>query len=422
MFVDQFKTKQKKTMNKKIKKVKSRNSRHLLWEQIVNKKIILFVGSGGVGKTTISAATAMEAAFRGKKVLVVTIDPARRLANSMGLRELGNVETKIPLHNEFQAHDQPKGELWAMMLDVKRALDELILKYAPSEEVANRILTNTIYKTVSDSLSGTEEIVAIGKLYELHRRGGYDLIVVDTAPTKHALDFFESPTRLMNLLDIRIIQWFLKPLDFVHKIGFRTFKKGTSFLIERVEKSIGLTFFTEVATFLQNFEGMFDALKERARRIKEVLQDPSQTALGIVTSAERSSIDITNFLSEKLSKLDMPLQFIVINRVHPLFAITEKEEHHITEFIENKGVLKSLETTMATSDLSNSNIEENLKGLRNVMKLSLGGAASDRQNIQRLNQDKDDVPCYVIPYFDNDISDISGLRKLAVDLFKSEPI
>jgi len=392
-----------------------------LWELIKDKKIILFVGSGGVGKTTVSAATALAAAVRGKKVLVVTIDPARRLANSMGLKELGNVETRIDITAISPESDPPAGELWAMMLDVKRALDELIIKYAPAEEIANRILSNIIYKAVSDSLAGTEEYVALGKLYELQKQGIYDLIVVDTAPTKHALDFFESPTRLMNLLDMSIIQWFIKPLDFVHKIGFKTFKRGTSYFIERVEKAIGLTFFTEVATFLQNFEGMFDALKERSRRINVVLKDPAQTVLGIVTTPEMGPIKTTHYLADKLVELEMPLQFLVFNRVHPLHSLNSTDKSALQDFISSEQDHAAFLLWLESQKLAFTQpAEDYYRVIQEIIRQALATSDTQTQNINHFGVRPDSLPSFTIPFFSTDISDIAGLKALSDHLYPLE--
>ncbi|MBN2382042.1 ArsA family ATPase [bacterium] len=391
-----------------------------LWELLQNKKIILFVGTGGVGKTTVSAATALAAAKRGKKVLVITIDPARRLANAMGLQELGNVETRI----SFEGHqDEPRshGELWAMMLDVKRALDELIIKYAPTEEIANRILSNTIYKAVSDSLAGTEEIVALGKLYELHKQGKYDLFIVDTAPTKHALDFFESPARLMNLLDISIIKWFLKPLDLVHRISFRTLNRSTSFLIERVEKSIGLSFFTEIASFLQNFEGMFEALKERAHQINTVLHDPNKTALIIVTGTDPSKIATTNVLIQKLKELAMPPQWIVLNRVHPIQTLTNEHKQLVHGFVftdrNHQEVIEKLKECQTRLSYP---IDHYFNLIHHLLKQTLTDAEHDEQVVAELSDRFPNRCVSIIPTFDFDISDLTGLHRLTDYLIREE--
>lgn len=388
-----------------------------LWNIIQSKRIILLVGSGGVGKTTVSAAIALQAALRGKKVLAVTVDPAKRLANSMGLEEVGNVETRINLE-ELGFPRREKGELWVMMLDVKHSLDELISKYAPNEEIANRILTNNVYRAVSDSLAGTEEFVALGKLYELQHTGIYDMIIVDTAPTRHAIDFFESPMRLVNLLDIRILQWFMKPLEFIHKIGFKTFRKGTSFLIERVERTIGLTFFTEIASFLQNFEGMFDILQDKARRINNVLKDPEKTALGVVSSAEIGSLNLAQFLIEKLLDLGMPISFSIINRIHPLYKISEKEKLQLEQIAADKNTSEAIKTILSSSSEDPS--VNFYPFFREVTRLSVSAARTDMKNITSLkNFASNKLPLFPIPFFNKDVCDLQGLYTLGSILFKS---
>lgn len=387
-----------------------------LWDMIRSRKIVLLVGGGGVGKTTVSAAIALHAARQGKKVLAVTIDPARRLANSMGLKEIGNLETRVPL----PASVGGQGELWVMMLDVKRSLDELITSYAPSTEIAGRILSNNIYRAVSDSLAGTEEFVALGKLYELQRQGRFDLIVVDTAPTRHALDFFESPARLMNLLDMRIIQWFLKPLDLVHRIGFKTFKRGTSFLVERVEKAIGLTFFTEIATFLQHFEGMFDKLSDKANRINLVLKDRNLTAIGLVTSAERGSISTAVFLARRLAQFGMPLNYIVVNRIHPLYRMTADETLLLRDFASTDAWHDELvkRILLAQPDRTGVDAEADYRYLKEVMRIGLPAVDNDLENLARLKKEiSERQPIVTVPYFDRDVCDLEGLEQINRHLF-----
>ncbi|MFP5299430.1 MAG: ArsA family ATPase, partial [Actinomycetota bacterium] len=164
-------------------------------ELIEHKEIIVCAGSGGVGKTTTSAAIALQAALSGKKAVVLTIDPAKRLASSLGLKELSNEPTKVNARKFTAAGLKPKGELWAMMLDTKSTFDKVVMQYARTEEQATKILNNRFYRNISGTLSGTQEYMAMEKLYELYSEGDYDLIVIDTPPTRNALDFLDAPKR-----------------------------------------------------------------------------------------------------------------------------------------------------------------------------------------------------------------------------------
>ncbi len=188
-----------------------------------DKQICICAGSGGVGKTTTSAAIAMGMAARGLKVAVLTIDPAKRLANSLGLPELGNEERMIE-PERFAAHGiEMKGELWAMMLDAKRTFDDLVERHAPDEEARDRILQNRIYKEISNAMAGSQEYMAMEKLYELHQEARYDLLVLDTPPTRHALDFIDAPERMSRFIEGRSLQFFLKPGRLGHA-GRRPFR------------------------------------------------------------------------------------------------------------------------------------------------------------------------------------------------------
>ena len=177
-------------------------------DSALERQVVVCVGSGGVGKTTVSAALALQAAARGKKVLVCTIDPARRLANSMGLQSLTNAETRVPESALAATGAKVPGQLFAMMLDLKRSWDEVIERYAPNPERRAAILENRFYRQLSTALAGSHEYVAMEKLHALHQRGGYDLIVLDTPPTTNALDFLDAPNRVIDFLDSDAARWF----------------------------------------------------------------------------------------------------------------------------------------------------------------------------------------------------------------------
>src|SRR5437879_231442 len=179
-----------------------------LTELLSRKKIIVCVGSGGVGKTTTSAAIALQAAALGKKVCVLTIDPAKRLANSMGLKALGNQETRISKERLESAGVKGDGELWAMMLETKRTWAELVTKFAPDAAAKERILANHYYQQISSALAGSQEFMAMEKLFELSESGKYDLLVLDTPPTRHALDFLDAPKKMMGFMDESVLKLF----------------------------------------------------------------------------------------------------------------------------------------------------------------------------------------------------------------------
>ena len=180
-------------------------------ELLDQRELVICVGSGGVGKTTSSAVIGLNAALAGKKVLVLTIDPAKRLANSLGVSALDNEAQQIPLSQFRDIGLEPDGELWAMMLDMKESFDHLVERHAPSDQNRQDILSNRFYQYFSTSLAGTQEYAASERLYELHSERDFDLIVLDTPPTTHALDFLEAPQRLARAVENKALQWLYKP-------------------------------------------------------------------------------------------------------------------------------------------------------------------------------------------------------------------
>src|SRR6476620_11722645 len=192
-------------------------------ELLEGKRVCICAGSGGVGKTTSSAAIAAGMAARGKKVAVLTIDPAKRLADSLGLPELGNEERQVdPKVFEDAGIDTQGGELWAMMLDAKATFDELVRRHAPDAETRDRILSNRIYQQLSNALAGSQDYMAMEKLYEINAEGRYDLLVLDTPPSRNALDFLEAPNRLLQFIDGRALHVFMRPTGF----GMKLFGRG----------------------------------------------------------------------------------------------------------------------------------------------------------------------------------------------------
>src|SRR4029079_18468316 len=209
------------------------------------KQICICAGSGGVGKTTTSAAVAMEMAARGKKVAVLTIDPAKRLANSLGLPELGNEERLVEPERFIEHGVEMKGELWAMMLDAKRTFDELIERHAPDEATRDRVLNNRIYQEISNAMAGSQEYMAMEKLYELHQEGRFDLLVLDTPPTRNALDFIDAPERMTRFIEGRSLQFFLKP----GKLGLRIVGRSGAMLFSVLKRVTGIDLLQDLSEF-----------------------------------------------------------------------------------------------------------------------------------------------------------------------------
>ncbi len=240
-------------------------------ELAAERSIIVCSGSGGVGKTTTAAAVALQAARLGRRACVVTIDPARRLANSLGLDALTNSPTEI-------AGDWP-GELHALMLDPKGTFDDLVHRYADSTEQAEGILTNRIYRNLTSALSGTQEYMAMEKLYELSDEGGFDLIVVDTPPTRNALDFLDAPRRLTRFLENKIFRVLMVPT----RASLRVMSVAAQALLRAISKVAGADIVRDAVTFFQAFEGMEEGFRTRAAAVRVLLTQPS-TAFLLVAS------------------------------------------------------------------------------------------------------------------------------------------
>jgi anion-transporting ArsA/GET3 family ATPase len=278
------------------------------------RRILVCVGAGGVGKTTLSAALGLEAARRGRRALVLTIDPARRLADALGVEVLDGAARPMPRERLAALGVPEEGALFAMMLDVKGTLDGLVERFAEDEETKRRILENRIYQHVSDALAGSAEYSAMEKVYEISRQESYDLIVVDTPPSQHALDFLESPQRLLEFIDSRIVKLLLHPAFSAGRFGFRVFHRSAQKVLQLVERVSGFGFLEDISDFLLAFEGMAEGFKARARNVESLLLGP-QSAFVLATGATGESAHHGRTLLARLEAARVPLAGVVVNRV-----------------------------------------------------------------------------------------------------------
>jgi anion-transporting ArsA/GET3 family ATPase len=289
----------------------------ITFDEIVEQRhIVVCCGTGGVGKTTVAAVFAAEGARRGRNAVVVTIDPAKRLANTLGLDSLSDTPHEIDRARwDRDGAAPPSGRLSALMLDTKSTFDHLVVKHAADDQQAQRILANTFYRNVSTALSGTQEYMAMEKLHELHEEGGYDLIVVDTPPTRHALDFLDAPKRLNRLLDNRIFRLLMMPTRaYLKAVG-----AGVQAFLRTVSKVVGSDVINDVVAFFRAFEGMEEGFRDRATQVLALLADPTSSFL-LVTSPRRDAVEEATFFAERLAESDIPVEGLVVNRVHPSFG------------------------------------------------------------------------------------------------------
>ncbi len=363
-----------------------------------DKRICICGGSGGVGKTTTSAAIAMGMAARGKRVAVVTIDPARRLANALGLEELDNHPRRVDA-KVFAEHGlEMEGELWAMMLDAKRTFDELIERLAPDARTRDEVLSNRIYQELSSAVAGSQEFTAIAKLFELDQEGEFDLLVLDTPPSRNALDFLDAPDRLTQFFEGRALQVFLRPAN----LGMRIVGRGTGMVFSVLRRATGVDLLSDLSVFFRALGGMIDGFRERAERVNELLSDPATTFL-IVTSAEREPIDEAIYFWRKLRAARMPFGGVVVNKVHHDLLGADADEDVLAEaLIEQLGDEKLARSVLATTHDYH------------VL------ARRDEENIARLVGQLDADRVIRIPHLDDDVHDIAGLLALHRYLFATD--
>ncbi|WP_406267188.1 ArsA family ATPase [Actinacidiphila glaucinigra] len=272
-------------------------------------RIVVCCGSGGVGKTTMAAALGVRAAERGRKAVVLTIDPARRLAQSMGLSELDNTPRKVAGIDESAG-----GELHAMMLDMKRTFDEVVLQHTDQER-ARAILDNPFYQSLSAGFAGTQEYMAMEKLGQLRALGEWDLIIVDTPPSRSALDFLDAPKRLGSFLDGRFIRLLMAPAKVGGRAGVKFLNVGMSMMTGTLSKVMGAHLLRDVQTFVAAMDSMFGGFRSRADATYKLLQ-ANGTAFLVVAAPERDALREASYFVERLAAEDMPLAGLVLNRVH----------------------------------------------------------------------------------------------------------
>ena len=351
---------------------------------IEGKQVCVVAGAGGVGKTTTSAALALGAAAQGRKVAVLTIDPARRLANALGLEAIGDEPHRV------EGVDGP-GELWAMMLDAKGTFDALVEQYAPDAATRDRVLSNRIYQELSSAVAGSQEYMAMEKLYELHQDGGYDLLVLDTPPSRNALDFLDAPERLHRFIDSRSLKFFLHPT----RTGLRLMSRGSGLLFGVLKRVTGVDLLKDLSDFFASFGDMSEGFRKRAEHVLALLGSDATTFV-LVTSPRRDAIDEAVYFHRRLRERSMPFGGGVVNRFHAVDG--------------DAGPLPgALGRELATKVTAN---WEDYRAL----------AARDAANLEVLTAELgDDAPLVVVPELDGDVHDLAGLRSLATHLFGDRP-
>ncbi len=366
-------------------------------QMLDGKRVCICAGSGGVGKTTTSAAIACGMAARGKKVAVLTIDPAKRLADSLGLPEIGNVEQQVDPALFAESGTELSGELWAMQLVAKATFDDVVAKHAPDAETRDRILENRIYKQISNALAGSQEYMAMEKLFEIHAEDRYDLLVLDTPPSRNALDFLDAPKRLMQFIEGRSLQVFLRPTG----IGMRVFGRGSAMGLSVLKRITGVDLLQDIAEFFQAFSGMVGGFRERARRVNELLAD-RQTSFLVVCGPQGEPISEAVYFHRKLVEAALPFGGVIVNKVHYMpeaEADAAKVKRELAELLDD-------------ADLA-ARVAANFADHRAL-------AERDARNIARLTREMKARRVIRVPYLDEDVHDLGGLAEINRYLFASE--
>lgn len=351
------------------------------------------VGAGGVGKTTISAALALGLAMRGQKVVVVGIDPAKRLGNALGLRGLPGDPQRIGPDMLAEHGIEPKGELWAMVLDSKRTFDGLIRRLAPDEQTREEIYSNRIYRELSSAVAGSQEFTAVAKLFELHREGAWDTIVLDTPPSRDALDFLDAPDRVTRFLEGRALRVLLAPGGVARGLVGR----GTSMMFALIGRITGINLIGELSGFFGSLTGLIDGFRESTRGVEQLLRDPA-TGFLIVTSPEPEPTREAVFFHARLLEANMGCDGLIVNRFH-----AQGLDGHSVEW-----VAELLRDELGASLAAR--VADNLADF-DVL------ARRDRESVEELSSALGERDPLLVPRLDGDVQDLGGLAAVAEHLF-----
>jgi anion-transporting ArsA/GET3 family ATPase len=368
---------------------------------VVQRHVVLCCGTGGVGKTTTAATFAIEGARRGRNAVVVTIDPAKRLANTLGLETLSNSAHEIARERwDPDGTAAQSGRLHALMLDTETTFDQLVQTYARNDEQAAGILSNRFYRNIAGALSGTQEYMAMEKLYELHDRGGFDLIVVDTPPTRHALDFLDAPRRLTRLLDNRVFRMLMVPTRGVVRVG----GVAAQAFLRTISRVVGTEAVDDVIAFFRAFEGMEEGFRERAAQVMQLLA-ADETAFVLVTAPRRDAVEEAEYFARRLADGEFSVDALVVNRMHERYSDMEPEA--LRDRARELGGRRSEASNRLAAHYAN------LADLEDV-------AVRERDELAGLEQRIDDASVVHIPELGHDVHDFAALRAVGNHLMGAD--
>ena len=377
------------------------------------KEIVIACGPGGVGKTTTAAAAGVMAALRhGGKVLVLTVDPAKRLANALGLEGIGNAESRVPDEAFRSAGLRPRGELWAAMLDTKESWDSLIRMHAPDPQTRDEILANPLYKNISGRFVQSHDYIAMERLYEIHSEGEYDLIVVDTPPTRNALDFLDAPQRLADFFSSRLLRWLIVPYR------SRLVNVATKPFYQIADRILGTQFLADISEFFILFQSMYDGFVERAGAVQRLLSD-RRTTFMVVSTLEGVPLREAEFFAQELTARHLNLGAIVLNKVLPAYLQGAEAAQVAETMKERAGEFASvLAPALASVDAPLGDEDQ----IRRVLIEVAESFMNFRVVAMREAEEKSELGTVpevlaTVPFFDTDIYDLAGLVRLGEQIW-----
>lgn len=386
---------------------------HIWSDDLLDRRVVVLVGSGGVGKTTASAAIGLHAARQGRKVLVLTIDPARRLADALGLEAIGNAETEVSLTHDDLPAPEKGGSLHAMMLDTEGAFDDLVARLSTDEARARAVQENRIYRHIIDSLAGAQEYLAGEKIFDAASSGRYDLVVLDTPPTANALDFLDASRRLVRLLDDRVYRWLLPTATegpgSSRGLVDRLLRAPSNVAKAILAKVFGERFVDDLEEFFLVMHGIHSEVRRRSEDVQRLLRDPSKTSFLLVTAPIPSVTDNAVFFHQQIRERGYPFAGFIINRVHPSPAPAALE-HDAASLA---AALADLPGAAAVTDL-----EGLCAGLVANAQRMAGLARQDRATIDRLRtRMAATAPMTLVPRLAGAIHDLPGLAAVGEHVF-----
>ncbi len=384
---------------------------------LTTREILIFCGSGGVGKTTVAAAAALAAVQNSNaKVMVLTIDPARRLADALGLESLGNIETRVPDSLLVQAGITPKGELYAAMLDTKASWDDLVVRYAPSQEVIDNIFSNNLYQNITSRFIQSHDYIAMERLFQLHSSGHYDLIILDTPPTRHAVDFLDAPKRMADFFGGRLLRWLTLPYRAGGGRGGRFVNLASRPFFRIADRILGNDFVQDIAEFFVNFQSMYDGFVERSKAVEQLLHD-RRTSFVVTTTLEGAPLREAQAYCEQLKVRNLPLGALILNKLLPDFFRTETSISAARVLIEK---MPEIAAQLGSDPKVISDADEISRVLTTITSTFTEYAIVAEREAE-LQVELSGLPEMVvtIPLFSDDVHDLAGLGRVGSRLWVS---